>query len=123
MRMRWLKNGRARRLLGAGLAACCVLGVIDLWIIARRVAQPPAPAVALGDEPRAAASPASQPPPELPPGDAPLDELAAAIRPAGSEEPWLRVGWLASLREAQAVARDTHRLIFLWATNQPMGRC
>jgi len=61
--------------------------------------------------------------PPAPPSDAPLAELAAWIRPHDGEYRWLAIPWQKSILRAQELATKTHRLIFLWGTNQPVGRC
>ncbi len=61
--------------------------------------------------------------PPAPPKDAPLDELAKWIRPHENEYRWLAIPWQKSILKAQEIARQTGRLIFLWGTNQPVGRC
>jgi hypothetical protein len=61
--------------------------------------------------------------PPAPADDAPWTELAAYIRPKVEEEHWASLGWRSDLREAMDLAGKTTRLVFLWATNQPMGRC
>ena len=50
-------------------------------------------------------------------------ELADWIRPHDSQERWLEIDWQSSLLDAQRLARETNRLLFIWATNDPMGRC
>ena len=63
----------------------------------------------------------SLPPP--PPESAPFEELVQWIRPRPGEEQWLQMPWQTSLLKASAVARRTNRLLFIWATNDPLGRC
>ena len=60
-------------------------------------------------------------PPE-PAGNEP-SEIAAWVRPRPGEEPWRELGWMPTLEEAQELAQQTNRLLFLWGTNEPMGRC
>jgi hypothetical protein len=56
-----------------------------------------------------------------------LDELerkAANIRPTAEESGWRRIPWLTDLAEAQRVAREEHRPIFLFASAfDPLERC
>ena len=70
--------------------------------------------------------PGTPPRVELPPPPsvgAGVSELAEWIRPRPSEERWLQIGWQSSIREAQQIAQQTRRLVFVWAVNEPMGRC
>jgi hypothetical protein len=61
--------------------------------------------------------------PAPPPRGASIAQLAQWIRPHSGEEAWLETGWLNRIDDAQRVARETNRLVFLWGTNQPAGRC
>jgi hypothetical protein len=59
----------------------------------------------------------------VPPGDD-LARRAAAIKPTGKELTWLGIPWVTDLIEAQRLARDEKRPIFLWATgDDPFERC
>jgi hypothetical protein len=58
-----------------------------------------------------------------PPTDSSLAVLAAWIRPRLSEERWRRIDWVTSLSEAQSLAQKCNRLVFLWGSNEPCGRC
>ena len=58
-----------------------------------------------------------------PPADTSLAELAAWIRPRLCEERWLQIDWVGKLSEAQKLARQCNRLVFLWGSNEPCGRC
>jgi hypothetical protein len=55
------------------------------------------------------------------------DDLAArasAIKPAARELTWLGVPWVPNLAEAQKMAREEKRPIFLWVTgDDPLERC
>ena len=64
-----------------------------------------------------------EPLPPAPSADSPLSELGAWIRPRSTEEQWLQIDWLKSLDEGQKLARESNRLVFLWGTNEPLGRC
>jgi hypothetical protein len=55
------------------------------------------------------------------------DDLAArasAIKPTAKELAWLGVPWVLNLAEAQKMAREEKRPIFLWVTgDDPLERC
>ena len=54
----------------------------------------------------------------------PLAVRAAAIKPAAKELQWLEVPWILDLAEAQRMAREEKRPIFLWVTgDDPLERC
>ena len=49
---------------------------------------------------------------------------AAAIKPTSKELEWLGVPWVLNLAEAQKMAREEKRPIFLWVTgDDPLERC
>jgi len=53
-----------------------------------------------------------------------LGARASAIKPAAREIAWLGVPWVLDLAEAQKVAREEKRPIFLWvAGDDPLERC
>jgi hypothetical protein len=56
-----------------------------------------------------------------------MDDLAmraAAIKPTAKELEWLAVPWVLNLAEAQKMAREEKRPIFLWVTgDDPLERC
>ncbi len=59
----------------------------------------------------------------LPAGDD-LARRAAAIKPSEKELTWLGIPWVMDLMEAQRLAREEKRPIFLWATgDDPLERC
>jgi len=50
--------------------------------------------------------------------------LCAAIKPTAAELSWQKIPWLTNLGQAQAVARQERRPIFLWVTgDDPLERC
>jgi hypothetical protein len=53
-----------------------------------------------------------------------LAARAAAIKPTAKELAWLVVPWVLNLVEAQKMAREEKRPIFLWvAGDDPLERC
>ena len=49
---------------------------------------------------------------------------ATAIKPTARELTWLGVPWVSNLAEAQQMAREEKRPIFLWvAGDDPLERC
>ena len=53
-----------------------------------------------------------------------LEAKASAIKPAPRELTWLGVPWILNLAEAQKMAREEKRPIFLWvAGDDPLERC
>ena len=56
-----------------------------------------------------------------------LEELAAratAIKPSERELTWLKTPWVLNLIDAQKMAKEERRPIFLWVTgDDPLGRC
>ena len=53
-----------------------------------------------------------------------LAARAAAIKPTAKELTWLGIPWVLNLAEAQKMAREEKRPIFLWATgDDPLERC
>jgi hypothetical protein len=54
---------------------------------------------------------------------APLQSLAAWVRPRPEEYRWLTLPWQTSIVQALQLAKQTNRLVFLWGTNLPTGRC
>jgi hypothetical protein len=53
-----------------------------------------------------------------------LAERAAAIKPVPQELRWQRIPWITDLAEAQRVAQEERRPIFLWVTgDDPLERC
>jgi len=53
-----------------------------------------------------------------------LGAKASAIKPAPREITWLGVPWVLNLAEAQKMAREEKRPIFLWVTgDDPLERC
>ncbi len=53
-----------------------------------------------------------------------LEARASAIKPAARELRWLEVPWVLDLGEAQKMAREEKRPIFLWVTgDDPLERC
>ena len=53
-----------------------------------------------------------------------LEAQASAIKPAPRELTWLGVPWVLNLAEAQRMAREEKRPIFLWvAGDDPLERC
>ncbi len=59
----------------------------------------------------------------MPAGDE-VPRRAAAIKPSEKELTWLGIPWVTDLMEAQRLARDEKRPIFLWATgDDPLERC
>jgi hypothetical protein len=58
------------------------------------------------------------------PGTDDLAARAAAIKPAARELSWLGIPWVSNLAEAQKLAREENRPIFLWvAGDDPLERC
>ncbi len=113
---------RSVRPLLAALGGAFILGTAVTATVYWLSRPEPVRFVAAGNlEPLPPAPKAKLPPP--PPSDAPLDELAAWIRPHENEYRWLNIPWQKSILKAQQIARETGRLIFLWGTNQPVGRC
>jgi hypothetical protein len=56
--------------------------------------------------------------------DQALARRAAAIKPVGEELRWQQIPWVTDLAEAQRLARDEGRPIFLWVTgDDPLERC
>jgi hypothetical protein len=106
-------------LTGAGLAVFDVSQSRMRWENqtsrgnATQALAPDSPKIAVPAEPLAPA----------PPTNSSLAELAAWIRPRPSEERWRRIDWLTALSEAQALAQKCNRLVFLWGSNEPCGRC
>ena len=50
--------------------------------------------------------------------------LCEAIKPTAAELRWQKIPWLTDLSQAQAVARQEKRPIFLWVTgDDPLERC
>jgi len=50
--------------------------------------------------------------------------LCAAIKPTAAELNWQKIPWLTDLGQAQVVARQEKRPIFLWVTgDDPLERC
>jgi len=50
--------------------------------------------------------------------------LCAAIKPTAAELNWQKIPWLTDLGQAQLVARQEKRPIFLWVTgDDPLERC
>ena len=53
-----------------------------------------------------------------------LATRAGAIKPAAKELTWLGIPWVLNLAEAQKMAREERRPIFLWAAgDDPLERC
>jgi hypothetical protein len=53
-----------------------------------------------------------------------LAARAAAIKPSAKELTWLGIPWVLNLAEAQKMAREERRPIFLWAAgDDPLERC
>jgi len=53
-----------------------------------------------------------------------LEARAAAIKPSPGELSWLKIPWVLDLAEAQTLAREEKRPIFLWVTgDDPLERC
>ena len=53
-----------------------------------------------------------------------LEERAQVIRSAEHELRWQRIPWLVDLAEAEQLAREESRPIFLWVTgDDPLERC
>lgn len=119
-----MSNGtfsRHRRLYAAAFLGATVVGAAvtgSVYWLTR-----PKPAVfRAGELPEIPPSPKAELPPP-PPEDAPLDVLAAWVRPQAEEYHWLDLPWQKSILKAQEIARKTRRLVFLWGTNAPVGRC
>ncbi len=62
--------------------------------------------------------------PAAAPPQAAFAERAEVIKPAADELKWQRIPWLLDLAEAERVAREEERPIFLWVTgDDPLERC
>ncbi len=114
--VRWVTQHYLASLLGTALFGAAVTGTVYFLTRPETTSFQLAEATELPPPPRAKLPPA-------PPSDAPLAELAAWVRPQPEEYHWLDLPWQKSIVKAQELARKTRRLVFLWGTNAPVGRC
>lgn len=112
----WLTRHYVASLVGAAVIGASITGITYYLV------QPEPASFRAGPIPDIPPSPRAQLPPP-PPADAPLAELAAWVRPRDEEYHWLDLPWQKSILKAQEIARKTRRLVFLWGTNAPVGRC
>ena len=53
-----------------------------------------------------------------------LAARAAAVKPRAKELTWLKIPWVLDLMEAQKMAREEKRPMFVWAAgDDPLERC